>query len=111
MLQAPPPSTETLAAADSHHSVVETQDPPTDIEIEMQELEIEGAEILLSLHQEAETQASVSIPVAVPQEPAKETMTATQEPVISKSQINNTRCPTRKRVSKVSIGGISARIG
>jgi hypothetical protein len=28
----------------------------------------------------------VSIPVAAPQEPAKETMTATQEPVISKSK-------------------------
>jgi hypothetical protein len=43
-------------------------------------------EILLSLHQEAETQASVSFPVAAPQEPAKETMTATQEPVITKSK-------------------------
>jgi hypothetical protein len=35
---------------------------------------------------EAETQASVAIPVAAPQEPANETMTATQEPVISKSK-------------------------
>jgi hypothetical protein len=52
----------------------------------MQESEVEGAETLLSLHQEAETQASVAIPVAAPQEPAKETMTATQEPVISKSK-------------------------
>ena len=32
---------------------------PTDIDIEMQESEVEGAETLLSLHQEAETQASV----------------------------------------------------
>jgi hypothetical protein len=52
----------------------------------MQESEVEGAKTLLSLHQEAETQASVAIPVASPQELAKETMTATQEPVISKSK-------------------------
>jgi hypothetical protein len=79
----PPPSTN-MAERPVTHSVAETQDPPTEIEIDMQESEIEGAEILLSLHQEAETQASVSIPVAAPQEPAKETMIATQEPVISK---------------------------
>jgi hypothetical protein len=64
----------------------ETQEPAADIDTEMQESEVEGAETLLSLHQEAETQASVAIPVAAPQEPAKETMTATQEPVISKSK-------------------------
>jgi hypothetical protein len=75
--------TETLAAA-TQHSEAETQQPGTDIEI--QELEVEGAETLLSLHQEAETQASEAIPVAAPQEPAKETMTATQEPVIPKSK-------------------------
>jgi hypothetical protein len=75
--------TETLAAA-TQHSEAETQQPATDIDIEIQELEVEGAETLLSLHQEAETQASEAIPVAAPQEPAKETMTATQEPVIPK---------------------------
>jgi hypothetical protein len=64
----------------------ETQEPAADTDIEMQESEVEGAETLLSLHQEAETQASVAIPVAAPQEPAQETMTATQEPVISKSK-------------------------
>jgi hypothetical protein len=76
---------ETLAAA-TQHPVAETQQPATDIDIEIQESEVEGAETLLSLHQEAETQASVAIPVAAPQEPAKETMTATQEPVIPKSK-------------------------
>jgi hypothetical protein len=79
----PPPSTN-MAERPVTHSMAETQDPPTEIEIDMQESEIEGAEILLSLHQEAEIQASVSIPVAAPQEPPKETMTATQEPVITK---------------------------
>jgi hypothetical protein len=83
---ATPPSSTNMAERPATHSVAETQEPPTDMEIDMQESEVEGAEILLSLHQEAETQASVSIPVAAPQEPAKETMTATQEPVISKSK-------------------------
>jgi hypothetical protein len=76
---------ETLNAA-TEHPVAETQQPAADIDIDIQESEVEGAETLLSLHQEAETQASVAIPVAAPQEPAKETMTATQEPVISKSK-------------------------
>jgi hypothetical protein len=77
--------TETLAAA-TQHSEAETQQPGTDIDIEIQELEAEGAETLLSLHQEAETQTSEAIPVAAPQEPAKEMMTATQEPVTPKSK-------------------------
>jgi hypothetical protein len=77
--------TETLATA-TQHSEAETQQPDTAIDIEIQELEVEGAETLLSLHQEAETQASEAIPAAAPQEPAKETMTATQEPVIPKSK-------------------------
>jgi hypothetical protein len=83
---ATPPSSTNMAERPATHSVVETQKPPTDMEIDMQESEVEGVEILLSLYQEAETQAPVSIPVAAPQEPAKETMTATQEPVISKSK-------------------------
>jgi hypothetical protein len=70
----------------TQHPVAETQEPATNINIENQELEVEGAETLLSLHQEAETQASVAIPVAVPQEPAHEAMTATQEPVASRSK-------------------------
>jgi hypothetical protein len=74
---ATPPSTTIMAERPATYSVAETQKPPTDMEID---------EILLSLHQEAETQASMSIPVAAPQEPAKETMTATQEPVITKSK-------------------------
>jgi hypothetical protein len=74
---ATPPSTTNMAEIPATYSVDETQKPPTDIEID---------EILLSLHQEAETQASMSIPVAAPQETAKETMTATQEPVITKSK-------------------------
>jgi hypothetical protein len=77
--------TETLAAA-TQHSEDETQQPATDIDIEIQELEVEGVETLLSLHQEAETQASEAIPVAAPQEPAKEMLTVTQEPVIPKSK-------------------------
>jgi hypothetical protein len=84
---ATPPASTNMAERPATHSVAETQEPPTDMEIDMQESEVEGAEILLSLYQEAETQASVSIPVAAPQEPAKETMTATQEPVISKSKL------------------------
>jgi hypothetical protein len=80
------PSSNNMAEKPATHSVAETQEPPTDMEIDMQESEVEGAETLLSLHQEAETQASVAIPVAAPQEPAKETMTATQELVISKSK-------------------------
>jgi hypothetical protein len=76
---------ETLAAA-TQHPVAETQQPATNIDIEIQESEVEGAETLLSLHQEAKTQASVAIPIAAPQEPAKETMNATQELVISKSK-------------------------
>jgi hypothetical protein len=77
--------TETLAAA-TQHSEAETQQPATDIDIEIQELEVEGTETLLSLHQEAKTQASEAIPVAAPQEPAKETMIVTQELVIPKSK-------------------------
>jgi hypothetical protein len=76
---------ETLNAA-TKHPVAETQQPAADVDIDIQESEVEGAETLLSLHQEAETQASVAISVVAPQEPAKETMTATQEPVISKSK-------------------------
>jgi len=66
--------------------VAETPEPATNIDIEIQESEVEGAETLLSLHQEAETQSSVSIPVATPQEPAHEAMTTTQEPVASQSK-------------------------
>jgi hypothetical protein len=76
---------ETLNAT-TQHPVAKTQAPATDIDIEIQESEVEGVETLLSLHQEAETQASVAIPVAAPQEPAKEMMTATQEPVIPNQQ-------------------------
>jgi hypothetical protein len=72
--------------AATQHPVAETQEPATNIDIEIQESEVEGAETLLSLHQEAETQASVAIPVAAPQEPAHEAMTATQEPVASQSK-------------------------
>jgi hypothetical protein len=74
---ATPPSSTNMAERPATHSVAETQKPPTDMEIDIQESEVEGAEILLSLYQEAETQASVSITVAAPQKPAKETMTAT----------------------------------
>jgi hypothetical protein len=77
----PPSSSKTVG-----NPVAVTQEPPTDMGIDMQESEVEGVEILLSLHREAETQASMFIPVAAPQEPATETMTATQEPVISKSK-------------------------
>jgi hypothetical protein len=70
--------------AATQHPVAETQELAIDIEI--QESEVEGAETLLSLHQEAETQALVAIPVAAPQEPAHEAMIATQEPVASQSK-------------------------
>jgi hypothetical protein len=83
---ATPPSSNNMADKPATRSVAETQEPPTDMEIDMQESEVEGAETLLSLHQEAEIQASVAIPLAAPQEPARETMTVTQEPVTSKSE-------------------------
>jgi hypothetical protein len=70
----------------TQHPVAETQEPATNIDIEIQESEVEGAETLLSLHQEAETQASVAISVAAPQASAHEAVTATQEPVTSKSK-------------------------
>jgi hypothetical protein len=79
-----PPSSSNMAEKPTTHSMAETQEPPTDMGIDMQQSEVEDAETLLSLHLEVETQALVAIPVAAPQEPAKETMTATQEPVISK---------------------------
>jgi hypothetical protein len=77
-----------VAEKPATHAVAETQEPATDtdIDIEIPESEIEGAETLLSLHQEAETKASVAIPVAAPQAPTHEAMTATQEPVTSKSK-------------------------
>jgi hypothetical protein len=77
---------EPAIAATQEPATAETQEPATDIDIEIQESEFEGAETLLSLHQEAETQASAAIPVAAPQEPANEAMTATQEPVTSQSE-------------------------
>jgi hypothetical protein len=86
MNAATPLSSSKVAEKPATHSVAETQEPATDIDIEIQESEVEGAETLLSLHQEAETQASVAIPVAAPQEPAHEDMTATQEPVTSQSK-------------------------
>jgi hypothetical protein len=52
---ATPPSSTNMDERTVTHSVAETQEPPTDMEIDMQESEVEGAEILLSLHQEAET--------------------------------------------------------
>jgi hypothetical protein len=61
--------------AATQHPVAETQEPATNIDIEIQESEVEGAETLLSLHQEAE--ASVAFPVAAPQTSAHEDVTAT----------------------------------
>jgi hypothetical protein len=72
--------------AATQHPMAETQELATNIDIEIQDLEVEGVETLLSLHQKAETQASVVIPVAAPQEPTHEAMTATQEPVASQSK-------------------------
>jgi hypothetical protein len=72
--------------AATQHPMAETQEPTTHIDIEIQESEVEGAETLLSLHQKAETQASIAIPIAAPQTSAHETVTATQEPVTSKSK-------------------------
>jgi hypothetical protein len=60
-------------------AIAETQELATDIVIETQESDAQGAATLLSLHQEAET--STVDPVAAPQEPASEVVTATQEPV------------------------------
>ena len=48
------------------YPVVETQEPPADIEIDIQELEVQGAATLLFLHQEAETQATTTIPTVLP---------------------------------------------
>ena len=83
---ATPLSSRKVAEKPATHSVAETQEPATDTGMEIQESEVEGAETLLSLDQETETQASISIPAAAPQEPAHEAMTSTQEPVASQSK-------------------------
>ena len=72
-----------MAEKPATHSMAETQEPPTDMGIDIQQSEVENAATLFSLHPEVETKAFVAIPVAAPQELAKEMMTATQEPVIS----------------------------
>jgi hypothetical protein len=73
---------EPTIAATQEPATAETQEPAADTDTEIQESEVQGAATLLSLHQEAETQESTAIPVATPQEPASEVVTATQEPVI-----------------------------
>jgi hypothetical protein len=73
---------EPAIAATQEPATAETQEPTADTDTEIQESEVQGVATLLSLHQEAETQESTSIPVATPQESASEAVTATQEPII-----------------------------
>jgi hypothetical protein len=49
--------------------VVRTQEPTIDTEIDIQELEAQGAATLLFLHQEAETQGETTISTVTPQQP------------------------------------------
>jgi hypothetical protein len=44
-----------VAEKPATHSVAETQEPTADTEIDIQDLEVEGAATLLFLHQEVET--------------------------------------------------------
>jgi hypothetical protein len=68
---------EPTMAATEEPTTAETQEPAADTDTEIQESEVRGAAKLLSLHQEAKTQESTTIPVASPQEPASEVVTAT----------------------------------
>jgi hypothetical protein len=76
-----------VAAKPATNSVVETQVPATNIEIDIQELEVEGAETLLFLHQEAETQATTTIPVAPSQQPEATMASVLQENEFLKSEL------------------------
>jgi len=93
----PPPH---MAERPIFHSMAETQDPPTEMTIDMQGSEAEGAEILLSLYQKAETQVSVSVPVAAPQEPATHIEVALQELQTLDAAMTVTQEPATGRETK-----------
>jgi hypothetical protein len=84
---ATPPSSRKVAEKPDTHSVAETQELATDIKIYIQDLEVEGAATLLFLHQEAETQATTTIPVAPSQQPEATMASVLQENEFLKSEL------------------------
>jgi regulator of replication initiation timing len=68
-----------VAEKPTTNSVDKTQEPTIDIEIDIQELEVEGAETLLFLQQEAETQATTTIPATPSQQPKATMASVLQE--------------------------------
>ena len=72
---ATPLSSSKVAEKPATHSMAETQEPAADTEIDIHDLEVEGAATLIFLHQEAETQATTTIPAAPSQQP-EATMTS-----------------------------------
>jgi hypothetical protein len=67
--------------------MAETQEPAADIEIDIQELDVQGAATLLFLHQEAETQAAATIPAATSQQPEATMTSVLQENEFLKSEL------------------------
>jgi hypothetical protein len=79
---------EPTIAATQEPATAETQEPmAADIEIDIQESEVQGAATLLSLHQEAETQESATIPAAAPQQPEATMESVLQENEFLKSEL------------------------
>jgi hypothetical protein len=76
-----------VAEKPATHSVAETQEPAADTEIDIQDLEVEGAATLLFLHQEAETQAVATIPAAPSQQPEATMASVLQENRFLKSKL------------------------
>jgi hypothetical protein len=76
-----------VAEKPATHTVAETQEPTADTEIDIQDLEIEGAATLLFLHQEAETQAAATIPAAHSQQPEATMASVLQENEFLKSEL------------------------
>jgi hypothetical protein len=78
---------EPAIAATQKPATAETQEPTADIEIDIHESEVQGAATLLSLHQEAETQESTTIPAATPQQPEATMASVLQENEFLKSEL------------------------
>jgi hypothetical protein len=76
-----------VAEKPATHSVAETQEPAADTEIDIQDLEVEGAATLVFLHQEDETQAAATIPVASSQQPEATMASVLQQNEFLKSEL------------------------
>jgi hypothetical protein len=79
---------EPTIASTQEPATAETQEPAADIDTEMQELEVQGAATLLSLHQEDETQEAAA-DVAVPQEPVTPQLEPTMAFVLEENEFLN----------------------